>query len=85
LHGFSTDPGSRSTPGKTELRAQNNTGRPARGADETSIEPALDTAAVVAIVSMPLPCKALSGPKSLDRVTAVPKAAANAATGTGTL
>ena len=40
LHGLSTDPGSRSSPGKTEALALKEADRPMGGADETSIGPA---------------------------------------------
>jgi len=54
------------------------------GADGTSIAPALDTAASVIILALPLPSEAVSGPKSLNRMTAVPTTATNAATSMGT-
>jgi hypothetical protein len=81
LHRFGIDPGgSDSSPSKTGSLAQKDSDRPAGGADGTSIAPALATAAAVVIVALPLPGEAVSGPKSLNRMTAVPTAATNAAT-----
>jgi hypothetical protein len=56
--------------------------RPVGGADGNSIAPALDTAAAVIILALPLPCES-PGPTSLKRMTAVPTTATNAATITG--
>jgi len=85
LHGFGIDPGgSHSSLGKTGSLAQKEADRPAGGADGTSIAPALATAAAVVILALPLPCEAVSGPKSLNRMTAVPTTATNAATSVGT-
>jgi hypothetical protein len=46
-----------------------DTGRPAGASDEISIAPALDTAAAVIILALPLPRDLLPGPKSLKRTT----------------
>jgi hypothetical protein len=54
--------------------------RPA-GSDGISIAPALDT---VAAVPLPLPCESLAGPKSLERIAAVPATATVVAIITGT-
>ena len=83
LHGFGIDPcGSHSSPGKTGSLAQED--RPAGGVDGTSIAPALDTAAAVIILALPPYCELASGPKSLNRMPAVPASATNAVTSTGT-
>jgi hypothetical protein len=82
LHRFGVDPsGSQSSPGKTGSLAHAN--RPAGGADRTSMAPVLATAAAVIILALPLSCEAVSGPKSLNRMPAVPATATNAATSTG--
>jgi hypothetical protein len=83
LQGFGIDPGgSHSSPGKTESPAQKD--RSARDADGTSIAPALDTAAAVIILALPPYCELVSGPKSLNRMPAVPATATNTATSKGT-
>jgi hypothetical protein len=90
LHGFGIDPcGSHSSPGKTGSLAHED--RPAGGADGTSIAPAHDTAAAVIILALPLYCELasgccelVSGPKSLNRMPAVPARATKAVTSTGT-
>ena len=83
MHGFGVDPsGSHLSPGKTGSLA--HTDRPAGSADGTSIAPALDTAAAVIILALPLYCELVSGPKSLNRMPAVPASATNAVASRGT-
>src|ERR1700730_11940112 len=83
LQGYGIDPGgSHSSPGKTESLAHSD--RPAGSADGTSIAPALDTAAAVIILALPLYCELVSGPKSLNRMPAMPTTATNAVASRGT-
>jgi hypothetical protein len=48
---------------------------PAGGSDGISIAPALDTAAAVIALALPLPCELLPGPKSIRRTPAVARIA----------
>jgi hypothetical protein len=50
----------------------------------TSIAPALDTAAAVIILALPLHWEAVFAPKSFNRIPAVPATATDAATSMGT-
>jgi hypothetical protein len=58
-------------------------GRPAGGSERISTAPALDTAAAVIIVVLPLSRKSSPGPKSFKRIAVWPTTAINAATITG--
>jgi hypothetical protein len=57
-------------PSGGDLYGAQDTVGPAGGCDGISIAPALETAAAVIILALPLACEALLGPKSFKRMTA---------------
>jgi hypothetical protein len=71
-------------PSEADLHGAQDADRMVAGCDGIWIAPALDTAAAVIILALPLPSESLPGPKSLKRMTAVPTTATKAVTSTGT-